>query len=527
MIKQLRPSHYLIIGGLIGIALSFILFSLLLNNLNVDFKNTESDNDVEQPLYWVAPMDPNYKRDKPGLSPMGMDLVPVFDKSGSDTAEKGVVKISPEVINNLGVRTVEARLKRLETKIKTVGYVKYDEDQLVHIHPRVEGWIEKLHVKSAGDPVKKGAPLYQIYSPALVNAQEELLLALERKNSRLTRASEDRLAALQLPSVVIKKLKKTRKIQQTITFFAPQDGVVDNLNIREGFYVKPGTTIMSIGQLNQVWVEAEIFERQSSQVTQGDAVSMSLDYLPGHIWQGRVDYVYPTLDPQTRTSKVRLRFENKNNRLKPNMFAQVVIYPDVGKDSLLIPIEAVIRSGNSDRVVLAMGEGRFKSINVKIGRFDDHSVEILSGIQIGDFVVTSAQFLVDSESSKTSDFNRMLPISAVKKGDVTNDYNLTKEQARVTGIINTISPDHRKLNISRGPVEKWGRAAATLDFIVSDSIALEGLQPGSTINFVFSLVDGEFIISEITSPVDKESSPARVESKEIGSKEIESMEKIQ
>jgi Cu(I)/Ag(I) efflux system membrane fusion protein len=393
----------LLVGALVGSAITVAGFSLF--GGSVEPPSADAKN---KPLYWVAPMDANYQRDKPGKSPMGMDLIPVYDQGSSDSdIGSGTIRISPDVENNLGVRIVSTQRMALISEIKTVGYVQYDEDKLVHIHPRVEGWIEKLFVKAAGDPVEKGQPLYNIYSPALVNAQEELILALDRKNQRLIRAAEDRLKALQIPASAINKLKKTKKVSQTITFFAPQSGVVDNLNIREGFFVKPGTTLMSIGALDQVWVEAEVFERQAFQVTAGIPVTMTLDFLPGKVWQGKVDYVYPTLDIKTRTLKVRLRFNNENRQLKPNMFAQVVIHAQSDNDTLLVPKEAVIRTGNMDRVVLSLGEGRFKSIAVKLGRMDENNAEILSGLNNGDKVVASAQFLLDSESSKSSDFKRM------------------------------------------------------------------------------------------------------------------------
>ena len=362
----------------------------------------------KEPLYWVAPMDPNYRRDKPGKSPMGMDLIPVYDEGEKSNDEgPGTISISPDVINNLGVRTGLVERKPLHSEIVTVGYVKYDEDKLIHIHPRVSGWVEKLHVKAAGDPVIEGEPLYALYSPELVNAQEELVLALNRKNARLIQAAEDRLKALQIPEASIETLKRTLKIQQTVTFYAPQTGVVDNLNIREGFFVKPGTTMLSIGALDQVWVEAEIFERQAALVKSGDSVTMTLDYLPGKTWSGRVDYVYPTLDSKTRTVRLRLRFDNPDLALKPNMFAQVAVHSDSAEQLLVIPREALIRTGNQDRVVLVLGEGSFKSIAVKVGRENQDSIEVLEGLAEGERIVSSAQFLLDSESSKTSDFKRM------------------------------------------------------------------------------------------------------------------------
>ena len=533
MSNQPSTKKSLIIGGVVGILVTSTIF-FLFDLGGGDSSNSEQSNE-KKILYWVAPMDANYRRDKPGKSPMGMDLVPVYDESVSDKPKEkkilywvapmdanyrrdkpgkspmgmdlvpvyedgdaggdsgaGTIKISPEVVNNLGVRTAKAEYRSLRPIIKTVGYVTYDEDLLVHIHPRVEGWIEKLYIKASGDPVTKGQSLYDIYSPALVNAQEELLLALERKNNRLIKAAEERLKALQLPETVIKNLKKKRIIQQTVSFFAPQSGVIDNLNIREGFYVKPGTTIMSIGKLDQVWVEAEVFESQSSEIATGLPVTMTLDYLPGKEWLGKVDYIYPTLNPKTRTLKVRLRFKNIEEQLKPNMFAQVIIHPKVNKESLLIPREAVIRSGNSDRVVLALGEGRFKSINVKVGRYDEESAEILAGIDEGEMVVSSAQFLLDSESSKSSDFKRMHhPLEPEKNpGDEIMS-------AEVEGTINKIMSDHRMLNISREAIEKWDRPAATLDFMVDESLDLMGLESGMRIQFTFIISNGEFIITEI------------------------------
>jgi Cu(I)/Ag(I) efflux system membrane fusion protein len=396
-------SFILVISGVvIGSVASYMLLpssSTIQDNLTTE--------EQLAPLYWVAPMDDNYRRDKPGQSPMGMDLVAVYPQSSANSSEENAIFISPDVVNNLGVRTTTAMLRMLETEIKTVGYIQYDEDKLIHLHPRVEGWIEKLYVKTAGAPVTKGQPIYDIYSPALVNAQDELLLALDRKNKRLIKASEDRLEALQVPKAAIEELKKSKKVKQTITFYAPGDGVIDNLNIREGFYVKPGTTLMSIGNLSQVWVIAEVFERQAAEVHKGDLVSMSLDYMKGRQWQGEVDYVYPVLDAKTRTTKIRLRFDNADAALKPNMFAQVIVHLTDTTKALLVPNESVIRTGAMDRVVLALGDGYFKSIAVKLGRFDQTSTEILSGLNAGDIVVSSAQFLLDSESSKSSDFKRM------------------------------------------------------------------------------------------------------------------------
>ena len=195
-----------------GVVIGSVASYLLLPSSSMSQDNLTSQEEELKPLYWVAPMDDNYRRDKPGQSPMGMDLVAVYPQSTANSGVEDAIFISPDVVNNLGVRTTKAMLRALEAEIKTVGYIQYDEDKLVHIHPRVEGWIEKLYVKTAGAPVTKGQPIYDIYSPSLVNAQDELLLALERKNKRLIKASEDRLEALQVPKSVIVDLKKSKNI---------------------------------------------------------------------------------------------------------------------------------------------------------------------------------------------------------------------------------------------------------------------------------------------------------------------------
>lgn len=365
----------------------------------------QSEASAQQPLYWVAPMDPDYRRDQPGKSPMGMDLIPVYAPQ-TDKQEAGTVIISPDVINNFGVRTAEVVRGVLDQPVNTVAYMQYDEDRLVHIHPRVEGWVEKLYVKAAGDPVKKGEPLYALYSPTLVNAQEELILARKRNNPALINAALERLAALQVPEIEIQRLQRTGKVMQTITITAPQSGVLDNLNTREGMFVKPGMEMMAIGQLEHIWAIGEVFERQAASVQEGDSVTMRLDYLPGREWRGRVDYIYPSLNPKTRTAQVRVHFDNPDGFLRPGMFAQIAIATAPTDKVLLIPVEALIRTGTQSRVVLALGEGRFKSIAVEVGRVGESQVEILSGLRQGDLIVTSAQFLIDSESSKTSDFKR-------------------------------------------------------------------------------------------------------------------------
>lgn len=387
-------------GAILGAGISFLLID----------SGDEVAQQTATPLYWVAPMDPSYRRDQPGQSPMGMDLVAVYDNEQSSSNGQGVVSISSVVENNLGVRTGEVELGPFKSSIRTVGYVRFDEDKLIHMHPRIEGWIEELNVKTVGDFIDDGQPIYSIYSPELVSAQEELLLAMNRDNQRLglVQSAVERLLALQVPQSLIDRIRSERRVFRNVTVYAPQGGIVAELGVREGQFVQPGNPILSIGALDEVWVIAEVFERQVSLVSEGDPVVMTLDYLPGRSWQGIVDFIYPTLDPDTRTVAVRLRFSNLDQKLKPNMFAQVTIqHSEENELALLVPNESIIRTGIQDRVVIAMGEGQFKSVNITSGRRGDSRTEILQGLNAGDRVVTSAHFLIDSESSITSDFLRM------------------------------------------------------------------------------------------------------------------------
>lgn len=399
-------------SGIFSIALSLgLIGGVIASATYFNFQSVNSVKMTEQanePLYWQAPMDANYQRDEPGLSPMGMALVPVYaEQSGGGMKNAGLVKISPQVENNLGVRTAMVEFKPLDIAINTVGYVGFDEDRLIHIHPRVEGWLEQLYVKSEGESVQAGQPLYAMYSPKLVAAQEEFVLALQRGNQRLIRAGEERLQTLQVAQAQINALKKSRQPTKTIVVYSPQDGVIANLGVREGMFVKPGTALMSVGALDEVWVTAEVFERQAGALAVGNTVTMSLDYLPGQQWRGQVDYIYPILDNKTRTVRVRLRFANTDGLLKPNMFAQVIIHSGESTPTLQVPQQALIRTGSQNRVVLALGNGRFKSVAVTLGRVGVSEAEILKGIEAGDRVVSSAHFLLDSESSIDSDFKRM------------------------------------------------------------------------------------------------------------------------
>jgi len=467
----------LVVGIFVGVG---GLYSAQMSGFIGNDKESSASSDEGNPLYWVAPMDPNYRRDQPGKSPMGMDLIPVYakDQSGGDSSP-GTIKIAPEVVNNLSVRTAAASQGTLAPAIRTVGYLEYDQSRIVHVHPRVEGWVEKSFMKSDGDTVKKGDPLYDLYSPALVNAQEELLFAMARNEPRLIKASEQRLKALDVDAGLIKQLKASRQVSQTVRFFAPSSGVIDNLMIRDGYFVQPGMTLLSIADLNEIWMEGEVFERQAQWVKEGLPVRVSLDYNPGDERIGSIDYVYPSIDPKTRTLRVRVKLANTDLSLKPNMFAQMQILVADDQSRLLVPNEAVIRGGQQDRIVMALGEGRFKSVAVKTGLRDDTQVEILDGLRAGDKLVTSAQFLLDSESSKTSDFQRMMTTEEKEEKEeekiATSAPAAPVNKVWVAATVLSIDDKARKLNAQHEAIPEWKWPTMTMDFNVDEWVELGDL----------------------------------------------------
>ena len=368
--------------------------------------NGASATGERQVLYWKAPMDPNFRSDQPGKSPMGMDLVPVYadEVAGDDSS---IVMIDPRIVNNLGVRTDSVQLGPLSRRIETVGYVGYDEDTLHHIHTRVDGWIEKLAINTAGEPVVQGQVLFELYSPMLVNAQEEYLAALRGSSAALKQASRDRLSALGVTAGEIKRLNSERRVRQRLRIYAQTHGVVATLGVQHGMFVTPATEVMSIANLERVWVLAQVFERQAAWVQAGQRAEVELDYLPGQRWQGEVDYVYPELDPQTRTLTVRVKFDNQEEILRPNMFARVTIFGTETPPVVHIPREALIRGGAMNRVVLALEDGKFRAQAVDIGIEAGDRIEIRAGLSAGDRVVTSGQFLIDSESNIESALARI------------------------------------------------------------------------------------------------------------------------
>ena len=363
-------------------------------------------------LYWHDPMVPQQKFDKPGKSPfMDMQLVPVY---AGEEGHEGTVRISPRVQQNLGVRTAEVVSGTLTPTIEAVGSVAFDERDVVVVQARSNGFIEKLYVRAPLDPVRKGQPMAEIYVPDWVAAQEEYFSA---KRIAATRLGET-LAGLQegamqrmrqagMTDEQIHLVESTGSIQARTTVTAPASGVVTELGAREGLTIMSGTTLFRINGLGTVWINAEVPENIAAQVRPGNPVEARTPALPGAMFKGRVNAILPEVNPATRTVKVRVDIANGGGRLLPGMFATIEFTPAVRKKSLLIPSEALIRTGTRDVIIIDEGDGRFRSQVVKVGMESGERTEILSGVSAGERVVTSGQFLIDSEASLKGVMSRL------------------------------------------------------------------------------------------------------------------------
>lgn len=362
--------------------------------------------------FWVAPMDANYRRDEPGKSPMGMDLVPVYEESSEDMTEqkmsKGLpkIRINPSIAQNMGVRIEKASVKALSRTIKTIGSVSYNEDTLHHLHARSSGWVEELYTRSLGDPVKRGKTLLEYYSPDIVAAQKDYIVST-RAGNNLSRASRTRLKDLNVSDEIINKINRTRKSINSIPIVAKHDGVVTRIGIKNGMYITPGTEIYTIADLSSVWVIVDVFEHQLSWVKIGNKALINVQAVPGKNWEGEIDYIYPELNPKTRTLKVRLKISTPEQQLKPNMFADVTLLTQT-KKTLTVPSESIIYYENSPRLVKVVSKNRYQPIEIKLGIKSDGYVEILEGIDEGDDILVSGQFMIDSESNLQASFRRMM-----------------------------------------------------------------------------------------------------------------------
>ena len=473
--KALFQNRKLVYG--VGAALIAAGVVLALSLSGGEQRDAAEDQEREI-LYWVAPMDPGYRRDGPGKSPMGMDLVPVY---ADEVEAPGVVRVSPEVRARMGVRTAEVERGDLAREISAFGQVEVDEARRSHVHLRTSGWIEHLHVRTTGEYVEPGQALFEFYSPELVNAQEEFLQTVRGGDASRIASARERLLALGVPAEQIDTLQRSREVRQTVTIRAHHGGgIVEELNAADGMRITPQDMPLVLADLDEVWIIADVFESQAGWVAAGQPAEITLPFRPGESLQGEIDYVYPQLDQRTRAARVRLRVANEHD-LQPGMYASVRIQAPAVEAALSIPREALIRTGRQERVVTVMDDGRFRVQPVRSGMESGERLEILEGLEAGQTVVVSGLFLIDSESSVTAESMRL-----DGEGEVVHDgheHEQTPDEARGEGHINRIDADKRVINLDHEPIPELDWPAMTMDFQIAGDVDLSGLEAGNQVRF--------------------------------------------
>jgi Cu(I)/Ag(I) efflux system membrane fusion protein len=448
-----------------------------------------------QPLYWYDPMFPEQRFDKPGKSPfMDMQLVP---KYAGEASGDGTVSISPRVVQNLGVRTAEAKMGSLERRFEAVGSVAYNERGVVQLQARAQGFVEKLHARAPLDPVAKGAPLVEILVPEWAGAQEEYLLLRKHESAELrtlAHAARQRLVLLGMSEAEIAAVERDGKTRARFLLAAPISGVIAELGVREGMTVMPGATLFRIVDLSTVWVNAEVPETQAALVQPGAKVEARVAAYPGSTFEGRVGAILPEVSAATRTLRARIELANPGARLKPGMFATLSFSGGPAGQAVLVPSEAVIRAGERSVAIVDTGKGSFRAVPIEIGRESGGQSEVRSGLKPGDRIVLSGQFLIDSEASLLATVARLeggteaskaAPVDAMHKG---------------RGTVTAIDPASGKVELDHEaiPSMKWPRMK--MGFLVKDKSQLAPLKKGDSVEFELPAKpnqDGDYVIERI------------------------------
>lgn len=430
-------------------------------------------------LYWHDPMVPGQKFDQPGKSPyMDMQLVPVYE----DTGSPGAVAIDPRLQQSLGVRTAEVRKGTLAPRIEVVGNVAYDERKAEVVQARASGFVERLLVRAPLERVRQGQPLAELYVPDWVAAQEEFLSARRMQGTRLASLVEgarQRMRLAGMSEAQIRLVESTGKVHARLTVVAPLAGVVAELGAREGMTVAPGAMLFRINGLTTVWVNAEVPEAQSGAIRPGNAVQARTPAFPGKVFEGKVGAILPEVNPTTRTLKARVEVANPRGELKPGMFATVDFAPAARREALLVPSEALIWTGTRTVAILVRDDGRFTPVQVQTGAQAGGQTEIREGLQAGQKIVLSSQFLIDSEASLKAGMERM-----------------TGGVYSALGKVEAIGGDEITLSHEAIPELKW--PAMTMAFKAPSGGLPPGVKVGDAVNFEFRQgADGRFEISQI------------------------------
>lgn len=415
-----------VISGLLMLSLGLgggYWLSQTIGNQPVSETVTEKVDDMEEILFYRNPMNPTVTSPTPAKDSMGMDYVPVYaDAAANKNDHAGTVKIDPVMVQNMGVRTAVAERTSMSRTIRAVGRIDFNEQSMVRIHPKVEGWIDEMWVDKTGETVKNDAILLSIYSPKLVSTQQEYLLALNsletlsdspfkdirRGAQELVNSSRQRLQMFDVPEHQIRDLEKTHNVSKFLHIHSPVTGTVIRIGARQGQFVMPNTELYMMVNLDRVWVYADVYEYEIPWVKVNDEVEITLASVPDRKFKGKVAYIYPYAEAKTRTTKVRIVVDNPELLLRPDMLAEVSINSDTRLDVVVIPAEAVIRSGDRTQVFVVREPGKFEPRLVRLGFESKGKVVVQEGIEAGEKVVTSAQFLLDSESKLREATSKMM-----------------------------------------------------------------------------------------------------------------------
>ena len=454
---------------IIGVAAGYLLASTKEIGSQVSVEQAASE---KKPLFYRNPMNPNVTSPLPSKDQMGMDYIPVYADGGAGSdMPAGTVTIDPVTEQNIGVRTAIAERKTLSRTIRSVGRITYNEERVTRLHPKVEGWVEKLFIDKTGERVKKDTMLLSIYSPQLMATEEEYLLALNNAESlkespfkdirdgaaSLKRSARERLELFDVPAHQIEELERTRKVKKNLHIHSPFDGVIMKIGAREGQRITPQTELYMIADLSKIWTIVDLYEDDMPWVRVGDMAEMKVSGVPGKTFTGKVTYIYPYLEAKTRTVKIRLEFDNHDFELKPEMFANVTVKASKKIDAVVIPSEAIIRTGAREQVFVRHGAGKFEPRIVTVGISADGETQIIDGVKAGEEVVASSQFLIDSESKLREATAKMLEASESKpemKMDMTGhdmttpDHDMDHNMDH--GSMNHGEMNHDTMNHSQG-----------------------------------------------------------------------------
>ena len=463
-----------------------------------DANGVVQDGSGKTVKYWYDPMVPNQKFDKPGKSPfMDMQLEPKYANTASND-EDGGVAISSQTAQNLGIRLGKVSTKSFGESFSAVGRIEPDERRFYAVQTRIPGFVERLSVRAVGDPVSKGQKIAEIYAPELLAAQQEYLALLDLKNidsdNALKQAARNRLKLLGMSEGEIAAITKTGKSSPRFGVYAPASGILTELGVREGGQLMAGSSLIQISDLSQVWMIAEVPERDAVRLKLGIAADVQLQSLPGEVFKGKVGYLYPMLNDTSRTLQVRIELPNKGNRLRPGMYANVE-FTGQTHEALSVPTESIIATGKRKVVIVKVANG-YRPVEIKTGQERDSSTEILSGLAEGEDVVVSGQFLIDSEASLSGVLVRLSQQDKAMEKDMdqgkgkTNEMEMSKDKSMPSekmpkgrGKVIDVDAKSNHVTLNHEPIAELGWPAMTMGFKVKDSNQLRNLKAGDEVEF--------------------------------------------